>query len=132
MRYLFDTQIILWVLANDEHLSKKALDIINDPKNDILYSTVSSWEIEIKHLKNKNFTLNSEQFSFLCDQNGLINIQISNKHIKELKNLKKDENVSHNDPFDRMLLAQAVSEKLIFVTHDKKFKAYSNSNILMV
>lgn len=131
MRYLFDTHIIIWALADDRHLSNDVKKIINDSNNEIFYSTVSTWEVEIKHLKRKEFKLSGEQFSFLCDENGLINIQISNKHIKELKSIN-NKNKKHNDPFDKMLLAQAISEKLIFVTHDKKFDGYSNQNIMLV
>lgn len=132
MRYLLDTHIVLWELIGDEHLSKETRHAIEDLKNEVYYSTVSAWEIEIKHLKNEDFKLSSEQFTFLCDQNGLHNIQITNKHISELKNIKKNKNIKHNDPFDKMLLAQAISENMILITHDKKFAAYSNSNIMLV
>ena len=76
--------------------------------------------------------MSGEQFAFLCDQNGLANITIKNSNIVELKNLKKTKNIKHNDLFDKMLLAQAISENMIFITHDKKFSSYSNSNIMLV
>lgn len=132
MKYLLDTHIILWSLVNDKHLTNDIRNIINDSNNDIYFSTISPWEVEIKHLKKDNFYLSGEQLTFLCEQNGLLNIQIKNGHIKELKNLVKKEDIKHSDPFDKMLLAQAISEKMIFVTHDRKFKAYENNNILFV
>lgn len=131
MRYLFDTHIIIWALTNDKHLSKEIKKIIIDDSNEIYYSTASTWEIEIKHLKRKDFKLSGEQFSFLCNQNGLLNIQIMNKHINELENIK-DENIEHKDPFDKILLCQAISEHLMFVTHDNRFKKYNNKNIMIV
>lgn len=132
MRYLLDTHIILWGLVGSERLSKEVRDILIDPKNEIYYSTASTWEIEIKHLKKKEFKLSSEQFAFLCDQNGLLNIQINNKHIAELKNINITNDTKHNDPFDKLLLAQAISENLTFITHDRKFANYSNYNILLI
>lgn len=132
MRYLLDTHIILWELIGDEHLSKEARLAIENPRNEIYYSTVSTWEVELKHLKNENFKLSAKQLNFLCNENGLRNIQISDKHVYELENIKKNKNIKHNDPFDRILLAQAISENMILITHDRKFEAYSNLNIMLV
>lgn len=132
MRYLLDTHIILWAFIGDKRLGKDVREIIEDPKNEIYYSTVSSWEIEIKHLCKDNFKLSADQFIFLCDQNGLANIQIKNSNVSSLKKIEKTKNNKHNDPFDKMLLAQAISENMIFITHDKKFTAYSNQNIMIV
>ena len=132
MKYLFDTHVLLWALINDQNLSPKVIDIINDVNNDIYYSSISPWEVEIKHLKREDFKLSGEQLIFLCNQNGLHSIQINNKHICELKNIKKNKKTKHNDPFDKMLLAQAISENMILITHDKKFSAYSNPNIMLV
>lgn len=132
MKYLFDTHIILWALVDDNRINNKVKNILTDSKNEIYYSSVSTWEIEIKHLNRENFNLSGEQFAFLCDQNGLANTTIKNSNIVELKNLKKTKNIKNNDLFDKMLLAQAISENMIFITHDKKFSSYSNSNIMLV
>ena len=85
MKYLLDTHIILWALAGDKHLTQEVRNIIEDDRNEIYYSTASTWEIEVKHLKKDNFKLSGDQFMFLCDQNGLVNIQINNKHIRNFK-----------------------------------------------
>lgn len=132
MRYLLDTHIILWELIGDKRLSKDARKIIEDGKNEIYYSTASAWEIEIKHLNREDFKLSAEQFIFLCDQNGIANISIKNSNILKIKDINKVKNTKHNDPFDKMLLAQAMSENMILITHDKKFEAYSNPNIMLV
>ena len=129
MRYLLDTHIILWALLDDKSLDKKVKELILNKNNEIYYSTVSSWEVEIKHQKDKNFKLSGEQFIFLCDQNNLLNLNINNKHVNNLKNI---ENKINNDPFDRMLLSQAKAENMILITHDKKFKNYDKNNILIV
>lgn len=132
MKYLLDTHIILWALAGEEYTSKRVQEIIEDRNNEIYYSSISSWEIEIKHLKQKEFLLTGEQLTFLCEQNGLINIPVKTNHVVELKNILPINDIKHNDPFDKMLLAQAITENMIFVTHDKKFEYYNNKNILIV
>ena len=132
MKYLLDTHIILWALIGDDRISNEVKDILYDSKNDIYYSTVSSWEIEIKHLSKENFKLSSEQFAFLCDQNGLINLPVKNSDVNKLKFIKKVKDMKHNNPFDKLLLAQSISENMIFITHDQKFSLYSNPNIMLV
>lgn len=129
MKYLLDTHIILWALIDDKNLDKNTKEIILNKDNEIYYSTVSTWEVEIKHQKDKSFKLTGEQFSFLCDQNFLLNLSINNKHVNYLKEI---ENTINKDPFDRMLLAQAKAENMILITHDKKFKNYDKNNILIV
>lgn len=119
-------------IGHTRDINKKTHDLLIDPKNEIMYSTVSSWEIALKHSKKENFRLSEDQFAFLCDQNGLNNLKINNKHVTELKNIEKTKEIKHNDPFDLMLLAQAISENAIFITHDKKFKAYGNNNIMLI
>lgn len=132
MKYLLDTHIILWALVGDDRLSKNVKQILEDSKNEIYYSTVSVWEVELKHMSKEKFKLSADKFTFLCDQNGLSNIQIKNKDILNLEKIAKVKDTKHNNPFDRMLLAQAISENMILITHDKKFSAYANTNIMMV
>ena len=129
MKYLLDTHIILWALIDDPRLTQETKDIIMNDSNSIFYSTISPWEVEIKHLKDKNFKLSAEQLTFLCDQNGLLNLSVQNKHVEELKHI--DRNIN-NDPFDRMLLAQAISENMILITHDKKFMGLDNKHLMIV
>ena len=132
MKYLFDTHIILWALAGEEYISETVQEIIEDRNNEIYYSSISPWEIETKRLKQKEFLLTGEQVTFLCEQNGLVNIPVKTNHVVELKNILPIQDIKHNDPFDKMLLAQAITENMIFVTHDKKFEYYDNKNILIV
>ena len=129
MKYLLDTCILLWGLAGDKRFPDSLKEIINDPNNEIYYSSISVWEVELKHLKLENFQLSGEQFSFLCDQNYLNLLSIKNKHIFNLNNFQ---NRSHKDPFDKMLLAQADSENMILITQDKKFSLYPMKNIVIV
>lgn len=132
MKYLLDTHIILWALINDPRIDADTKEIIMNKNNMIYYSTISPWEVEIKHAKNKSFKLSGEQFCFLCDQNKLLNLSIQNKHIQELKRIKNSDETKHSDSFDRMLIAQARSENMILITHDQKFKNYKEKNIMII
>lgn len=129
MKYLLDTHIILWALINDNRLNNEVKNIILSSDNEIYYSTVSIWEVEIKHNKDKRFKLSGESLAFLCDQNYLLNLPIHNKHVYKIKDI---ENTVNYDPFDRMLLAQAKAENMILITHDKKMKGFDNKNIMIV
>ncbi|MBQ6489977.1 MAG: type II toxin-antitoxin system VapC family toxin [Solobacterium sp.] len=131
MKYLLDTHIILWALIDDPRLSAEVKNIILNPDHSIYYSTVSPWEVEIKHLKDPNFQLSGEQLAFLCDQNGLLNLPVQNEHILELKNIGHP-NTRHKDPFDKMLLAQAKHEKMILITHDSKFRQYNDKHLMII
>lgn len=132
MKYLLDTHVIMWALIDSPKLSKEVKQILFNNDNTIYYSTVSAWEVEIKHLKRENFKLSGKQLCFLCDQNYVLNLPIQNKHVEELENINKEKDTKHNDPFDKMLLAQAKVENMVLITHDKKFKAYNENNILFV
>ena len=133
MTYLLDTHIVMWALIDHPNLPKVIRELILDEKNTIYYSTVSIWETEIKHLKYpKRIMISGTQLSDLCDQAGILNLEVRNAHVSELKNVMPiDSSVKHNDPFDRMLLAQARSEGMILISHDHKFDYYSDPHLLV-
>lgn len=130
MKYLLDTHVILWALKGNI-LPEKIKNLIVSPDNQIYYSTVSVWEVQLKYQKFDFFKLSGRQFSFLCDQNYIENLPITNNHVEALQNIIPiDNKTKHKDPFDRMLLAQSISENMAFVTHDEKFKFYNSDNII--
>ena len=134
MKYLLDTHVLMWMIAGSDKVAKEAKDLIMDPDNDIFYSTVSPWEIEIKHLKYPDtFPLTGKQIVFLAEQAGFINVNITNRHINELKDVVPvSDEIKHNDPFDKMLLAQAITEGMTLITHDQKFNIYDNRHLLVI
>lgn len=134
MQVLIDTHILLWTLFDDERLPKKAKEVIEDPDNEIFYSTASVLEIGIKHRKNpKAIPYSSKDISDACLDAGIQNIAIFNKHAFQLDDLKKKKNVpSHKDPFDLLMLAQSKRSRLMFLTHDHAFKYYDEDNIILV
>ena len=132
MNFLLDTHIVMWALIDHPNLPSHIRELILNDDNVIYYSTITPWEVEIKHLKKPDeVKISGERLAYMCDQAGFINLGICNDHIKELKNVgPNDQKVKHNDPFDKMLLAQARSEGMILVTHDKKFNGYNDPHLL--
>lgn len=131
MNYLLDTHTLIWCLAGDKRIPKNIQNIIDSNNNHLFYSIVSPWELEIKHLFKKGFKATGKQLSFLCEQNYIDLLTINNEHINNLNEVEKlNSNKDHNDPFDKMLISQAISEKMILVTHDKKMKNYKTKYIL--
>jgi len=134
MKYLLDTHILLWALSRTDMVPEKVKQILLNRNNDIYYSVISPWEIEIKHLKRpEEVVINCSKLCHICDQSYYNNLKIENKHINELRNIVPiNPKIKHNDPFDKMLLAQAISEDMILITHDRKFNNYKCKNILIV
>ena len=118
MRYLLDTHIILWWLYDDPKLPRRHRQIITKPDNHIIVSVASLWEIEIKRAIGK-LVVDSGYIDAIKSE-GFKLLSIHAGHIVKLHSLS----LHHNDPFDRMLIAQAKAECMIFLTIDKMVKKY--------
>ncbi|MCM1235957.1 MAG: type II toxin-antitoxin system VapC family toxin, partial [Ruminococcus flavefaciens] len=129
---LIDTHIAIWAVLNDPKLPKKAKDIILDKENMIFYSTASVWEITIKHMLHPDrLRINGNLLEKGCEANGYIVLPILNKHVSALETLKRhNDGPKHNDSFDRILIAQAKAENLMFLTHDSLIPYYDESFII--
>ena len=133
MRYLLDTHALMWALLGDERIGEEVQKILLDKNNQIFYSTASIWEVEIKHLKFSYFKLTGKQLAFLSDQAYFEHLKIELKHIEKISELSfNSDSIVHNDPFDKMLLAQALSENMVLISHDQKFKFYSNVKTIIL
>ena len=134
MNLLLDTHILIWTLNDDPQLSDEAKELILDPNNIIYYSSVSIWEIAIKHaLHPKNVEFTGQELSMLCQEAGFIPLEVRDKHVYALETLKRSENApKHNDPFDRMMVSQAKSENMRFLTHDTLIPYYGEKCIIPV
>ena len=134
MNVLLDTHILLWALSNDVRLPEKARVLIENEMNEIYYSIISLWEVEIKHLTHPDaMPVSAKQLTESCAQSGFQKIGIKEKHIYAMADLKREKDTPpHKDPFDRMLICQAVKENMIFVTHDSLIGGYSVSCIMTV
>lgn len=134
MKLLLDTHILLWAISNDSKLPEKARKLIENEENEIYYSIVSLWEVELKRLAHPNaMPVTAEELAEYCVQSGFQRLLIIEKHIYALAGLKRDENAPlHKDPFDRILICQAAAENMIFITHDSLIPRYKEPCILAV
>ena len=116
MRYLLDTHVFNWLDSEPHKLSPKVASLCTDRANQIVVSLVSIWEIQIKFQLGK-LELNRPLITLVQEQQQINQIEllpISLEHILALDNLP----YHHRDPFDRLLIAQAISEGLTLITHD--------------
>ena len=122
MRLLLDTHTLLWFYLGDVRLSAQARQTIEDPGNDKLVSPASFWEIAIKVSINR-YTLNVPYEAFVQEailDNDFMILPIEPRHTSVLIGLPHH----HKDPFDRLLIAQAMVEGVPLVSIDSKFDAY--------
>ena len=134
MNILLDTHIAIWALDDSPMLSQKARDLILDQDNTIYYSTVSVWEVLLKHSRRPTeIPFDEADFSNSCREAGYHPLSLSDKHILAVSTLSRPDSVpEHNDPFDRLLLAQAKVENLSFITHDTLIPGYEEKCIISV
>lgn len=121
MTFLLDTHAFLWFAAGDKQLPESIKTKIMDIKQACFISAASLWEITIKHQLGKlelDISL-QELFDFL-DRNQIEILPITNNHLITLSELPHH----HNDPFDRLIISQAITEELTITTKDKMFKKY--------
>ena len=122
MELLLDTHSLLWFIAGDKKLSKHAKSLITDINNRTLVSVVSLWEIVIKVGKGK--LILSRPFEELLPEqlalNDIERLPIKLEHLFVLAQLP----LHHGDPFDRMIIAQAIAENLPIVSKDSLFDEY--------
>ena len=120
MNLLLDTHIYIWCLEDNKKLKNQAKNLIIDA--DVVYvSMLSTWEIAIKTGLGK-LTIDAKKMMSGIELNGFKELPLTNTHILQLETLP----LHHRDPFDRMLIAQAISEPLIFLTADKNLQHYSD------
>jgi PIN domain nuclease of toxin-antitoxin system len=121
MGFIIDTHTFLWFVAGDqlpESVKSKIVDI-NEP---CFLSVASLWEITIKNQIGKlKLGLSLEELFEYADRNKIEIIQISNNHLLTLSQLP----MYHNDPFDRIIISQTITENLTILTKDKGFKKYN-------
>ena len=134
MNLLLDTHIAIWALNDDPALSEKARELILNPDNTIYYSTVSVWEVLLKHSRRpSNIPFDESDFSEGCREAGFIPLSLADKHVLAVHTLFRPNNIKeHNDPFDRLLLTQAKVENLSFLTHDELIPGYGEKCVIPV
>jgi PIN domain nuclease of toxin-antitoxin system len=127
MKLLLDTHTFIWFSEDNASLSQTAKASIENIENDVYLSTVSLWEITIK-VQLKKLTLNktlSDIFKYI-PEHSFEYLDIKPSHLLKLSIL----DFIHKDPFDRMLVAQAMAEDMVLVTKDENIWQYPSVKLL--
>jgi len=119
LKVLLDTHAILWWLDNDRRLADPAREIIEDPANDIVVSIVSLWESVVK-IRIGKLEADISEIVREIEAAAFRLLAIEPAHLKTLSDLP----LHHRDPFDHLLIAQSISEDMIFMTADRHAALY--------
>lgn len=121
MKLLLDTQILLWAAGQPGRLSAAARRQLNNPNNELLFSAASLWEITIKKsLGRDDFRVEPRLLRRGLLDNGYIELPVTSEHAVSIDTLPD----LHKDPFDRILLAQALTEGVTLLTTDAQLARY--------
>ncbi|WP_187368441.1 type II toxin-antitoxin system VapC family toxin [Ruania zhangjianzhongii] len=119
--YLLDTHLLLWAGVGSDRLPRATRTVLEDPAADVRFSVVSLWEIVIKlQLGRADFQIEPEALRAHARLAGLVEVEVSGEHVLAAGRLP----AVHQDPFDRLLIAQARQEGLQFLTVDEQVLAY--------
>ena len=126
MTYLLDTHTILWYLAGNNQLSRKAIDIIDSDSNSCMVSVVSLWEASIKvSLGKLSLKIKPSAMESVLNGFNITVLPIASLHLFVLETLP----FHHRDPFDRLIISQAIADNLTIISKDMNFPLYS-ANVL--
>ena len=121
MKFLLDTQLLLWAAGEPRRLSAAARKLIGDPANELLFSAASLWEIAIKKtLGRDDFRVEPRLLRRGLLDNGYLELPVTSQHAVGIDGLPP----LHKDPFDRLLLSQALTEGITLLTHDAQLARY--------
>lgn len=121
MHLLLDTHVLLWAAGTPDKLSSQAINLLQDPENHLLFSAASIWEITIKRgLGRNDFRVEPEVLRRALVENGYSELAITSTHVMAVGHLPG----IHKDPFDRVLVAQAMTEGVLLLTADDMVAKY--------
>ena len=121
MRILVDTHLLLWATARSRRLSQEARRLLESPRNEVHFSAASLWEIAIKlGLRRAAFQVDLARLRPALSEMGFLELPVTGAHAERLASLPP----IHKDPFDRMLVAQSLSEPLVLLTNDEALAEY--------
>jgi PIN domain nuclease of toxin-antitoxin system len=132
MTYLMDTHTFIWAISDTSKLSKLALKIITDKTNDIFISTISFWEISLKaSIKKEMFIgINIHDLPKFARQMEFHILDTQEKETSTFADLPLKDN--HKDPFDRMLIWQAITNDMTLISKDGLFSQYRENGLRLV
>jgi PIN domain nuclease of toxin-antitoxin system len=128
MNYLLDTHTFLWAIFDTQKLSKEAKKVILNPQNSIYVSLITFWEISLKYslgkLELKN--ISPGELPVVYREAGFETLPLSVEEVSSFHNLTRS---SHKDPFDRLIIWQAIHNDLILISKDRRLSAYQESGL---
>ena len=134
-RYLLDTNILIfYILGQEDNFTVDTTTILTDYNNQIYTSSISIMEMvqlfNIGKIKSKKFKLTIDLVDAVENFLGVKILPFAKQHAQTLAQLKIAD--AHNDPFDHSIISHAITDKLILVSSDKKFKDYTKQNLNFV
>lgn len=120
VKLLLDTHVIIWAAVEPDRLSVRARDAVSDPDNDLMLSAASAYEIEYKRERDDALRNIPPDLRTAFAAYGLTWLDVTAEHAAAAGRLPRH----HGDPFDRLLIAQAVAEGAFLVSADRRFPAY--------
>jgi len=131
MNYLLDTHTFLWAIFESQKLSKKAKEVILNPGNSIYVSLITFWEISLKYslgkLELENIT--PLELPVISKETGFETLELSEKEVSSFHNLPVR---SHKDPFDRLIIWQAIHNDFVLISKDSRFSDYRESGLRVI
>lgn len=120
MRLLCDTQIIIWLMQGQKRIKSPAAALLADRSNEVLFSSVSLWEVAMK-MRIAKIRTGVAALQDNCRSAGMSLLKIEVSHLAVLAGMTE---TLHNDPFDHLLIAQAIAEDAALVTSDRIVQCY--------
>ena len=124
MKLLIDTPVLVWAATGDPKLCSAAVKLIDDDANTLYFSAASIWELTIKGAERTGIIPRVLRKALL--EAGYLELPITAEHGLAVEALPNH----HRDPFDRIMVAQALSEGFVLVTHDSTLQAYPHTTIV--
>lgn len=123
MRILLDTHVLIWAVADSDRLTPNIAEALQDTANDVLFSAASIWEIAIKYrLKQPGFIHEPNEIARAALETGFAELPVHAAVAASVATLP----LHHRDPFDRLLVAQALAEPAVVYTTDAQLEQYSD------
>jgi PIN domain nuclease of toxin-antitoxin system len=124
LNLLLDTHLLIWSATRNPKLTEEARSLISEMSNTVWFSTASLWEMAIKNaLKRPDFNVDVSTLRAGLLANGYFELPVEGRHSLTFRELSNH----HRDPFDRMLVAQAMTEVMTLLTADKALASYGAS-----
>jgi PIN domain nuclease of toxin-antitoxin system len=121
MKVLIDTHALIWYIGGKKKLSKKTIAVIENTKNQVYVSKASLWELAIKiSLGKLEISIPFEELEAFLKENAFFILEYNFSHLQKLLSLP----FHHSDPFDRLIISQAITDNLTIITKDKSFRKY--------